>query len=148
MAQLCRRRRSCPEGGCGTVFKIDPTGTETVLYSFVGDITTGIPIFSPNRGRDGKSLWHYGGGGTRGRGTVFKLGAGTYTEKVMFNFCAGNVSPRKCPRRSSLRQEAWSWIRRETCTVPHRSGEYRRNQVGNGVQNRHCRKRDSTIPFQ
>ncbi len=37
---------SCPDG-CGTVYKLDPTGKETVLYSFTG--TGGMAIFPARR---------------------------------------------------------------------------------------------------
>jgi uncharacterized repeat protein (TIGR03803 family) len=85
-------------GGCGTVFKVDPAGNETVLYSFDAYYNDGSGSYSRLIGDGTGNL--YGttdGGGTRGKGTIFKLDAGTYTEKVLFNFCTGNISPRKCP---------------------------------------------------
>jgi uncharacterized repeat protein (TIGR03803 family) len=72
---------SCPEGalGCGTVFKIAPDGSETVLYAFQG----GNDGWSPYAGvllDPGGNLYGttYFGGGTGcahqdGCGTVFKL---------------------------------------------------------------------------
>ena len=72
--------------GCGTVFKLDPAGNETVLYRFTG--TNG----------DGGGPWGgvvldaqgnlYGatvGGGTYGYGTVFKLGS-SGNETVLHSF--------------------------------------------------------------
>ena len=45
--------------GCGVVFKLDPTGTETVLYSFTGLADGAIPwqVWS---GRIAQPLRHYG----------------------------------------------------------------------------------------
>ncbi|MBV9102666.1 MAG: hypothetical protein JO060_03690 [Candidatus Eremiobacteraeota bacterium] len=62
----------CPSTGCGTIFKIAPNGTETVIYAFT-------------EGRDGNSPYRspllYNGylyvtaasGGTQGLGTVIKV---------------------------------------------------------------------------
>lgn len=71
--------------GCGVVFKIDPTGVETVLYSFSG----GVDGFYPNGGlvRDGAGNL-YGTtyfGGTTGDGTVFKL-TPSGVKTVLYNF--------------------------------------------------------------
>ena len=89
---------NCENSGCGTVFKIDPTTeTETVLYSFE-NAPDGAGPYSRLIGDGTGNL--YGtteGGGTRGKGTVFKLDTSTDTETVLFNFCRGNVSPRRCP---------------------------------------------------
>ncbi len=86
------------EYGCGTVFKIDPTGTETVLYSFGTYYEDGTGPYSRLIGDGTGNLYGTtGGGGTRGKGTIFKLDTSTDTETVLFNFCAENVSPRKCP---------------------------------------------------
>jgi uncharacterized repeat protein (TIGR03803 family) len=88
----------CPQGGCGTVFKIDPTGTETVLYSFLGP-TEGDGEYPYSRLiEDGTgNLYGTANGGTHYKGMVFKLDTSTDTETVSFNFCGGNVSPKKCP---------------------------------------------------
>ncbi len=60
-------------GGAGTVFKLDPAGVLTVLYSF----TDGTDGASPQEGlfRDptGNLYGTTWGGGASGRGTVFKL---------------------------------------------------------------------------
>jgi uncharacterized repeat protein (TIGR03803 family) len=65
--------------GCGTVFKLDKTGTETVLYSFTGfnDGTSPDTLISDQAGNFyGTTL----GGGTEGSGSVFKLDAsGSHT---------------------------------------------------------------------
>jgi uncharacterized repeat protein (TIGR03803 family) len=86
------------EYGCGTVFKIDPTGTETVLYSFGAYYEDGSGPYSRLIGDGTGNLYGTtGGGGTRGRGTIFKLDAGTYAETILFNFCKGNISIYRCP---------------------------------------------------
>jgi uncharacterized repeat protein (TIGR03803 family) len=75
---------SACSGPCGVVFKLSPTGTETVLYSF-----TGPDGFSPTAGlvRDAAGNL-YGatiGGGASGLGVLFKLSpAGT--ETVLHSF--------------------------------------------------------------
>jgi len=73
--------------GGGTVFKLAPTGTETVLYSFgsrSGDGSNpdgGFLIFDNNGNLYGTTL----SGGANGGGTVFKL-APTGTETVLYSF--------------------------------------------------------------
>lgn len=80
----------------GVVFKIDPTGNETVLYTFTG----GADGYSPNatlvRDTAGNlyGTTYLGGAFTshclQGCGTVFKLSA-TGTETVLQDFTAGTV---------------------------------------------------------
>jgi uncharacterized repeat protein (TIGR03803 family) len=78
-------------GGCGTVFKIDPsTGAESVLHSF-----------DPYGSTDGSSPWGglidvhgtlYGttiAGGTSYYGTVFSVNPSTGAEHVIYNFKGG-----------------------------------------------------------
>jgi uncharacterized repeat protein (TIGR03803 family) len=82
-----------PLGGTsnvGTVFKLDTTGKETVLYSFTGSGPDGA---SPNAGviRDAAGNL-YGttvGGGPQNAGTVFKLDAAG-NETVLYTFTGGN----------------------------------------------------------
>lgn len=95
---------TCADGfgviGCGTVFKITPSGTETVLYNFLYDSTTntavnGIyPFAGLVQGRDGNFYGTAAGGGnvgavcngTLGCGVVFKITpAGKYTVLHAFN---------------------------------------------------------------
>jgi len=79
---------SCGASGFGTVFKLTPTGTETVLHSFNADGTDGV---YPDAGLaiDSKSnlygITHVGG--ATGYGTVFKL-TPTGTETVLHSFNA------------------------------------------------------------
>jgi len=78
-------------GGCGTIFKIAPNGTETVLYFFKGGSDGGEPVATLAADDAGN---FYGttlvGGGTGchkgwGCGTVFKLAPGG-TETVLYAF--------------------------------------------------------------
>lgn len=77
-------------GGCGTVFRINPTGTEAVLHTFAGETDDGFEPVAPLI-QDGSGNL-YGttlGGGTFGNGTVFKLGSGG-KESVLYSF--GGIS--------------------------------------------------------
>src|SRR5208337_5516334 len=66
--------------GCGTVFKVDTTGKETVLYSFTGGADGAIPYAGLARDAPGNLYGTAQRGGdlactgpTNGCGTVFKL---------------------------------------------------------------------------
>ncbi|MGA2003809.1 MAG: choice-of-anchor tandem repeat GloVer-containing protein [Terriglobales bacterium] len=83
-------------GGCGTVFKVTPRGTETVLYRFAGGVDGALPVAALVMDEQGNL---YGttqnGGGTGclfnsgvGCGTVFKLTPGG-TETVLYAFTGG-----------------------------------------------------------
>jgi uncharacterized repeat protein (TIGR03803 family) len=66
--------------GCGVVFKLDTSGTETVLHSFVGgdgSMPVAGLLIDPNRNIYGTTDF----GGTSGRGAVFKLGTALYSFK-------------------------------------------------------------------
>jgi uncharacterized repeat protein (TIGR03803 family) len=81
---------SCFGGsGCGTVFKLDAGGRETVLHRFTGGTDGQFPATGLVRDKTG-SL--YGtttkGGGSAGAGVVFKLDA-FGTETVLYSFTGG-----------------------------------------------------------
>ncbi|MGB6486433.1 MAG: choice-of-anchor tandem repeat GloVer-containing protein [Steroidobacteraceae bacterium] len=59
--------------GCGTVFKITPTGVETVLYAFAGGNTDGASPSSVVQGSDGNFYGTTAAGGEFNAGTVFKI---------------------------------------------------------------------------
>jgi uncharacterized repeat protein (TIGR03803 family) len=91
---------SCMTGGtvgCGVVFKVDPGGKETVLYSFTGGSSDGA---NPKGGvvldAAGNIYGTTSQGGAANVGTVFKLDT-TGTETVLHNFTSGtdggNPSP-------------------------------------------------------
>jgi len=76
--------------GCGTVFKLAPNGTETVLYSFTGgsdgsDPTAGLIM--DKKGNLYSTTYSYGG--ADGFGVVFKL-APNGTETVLYSFTGGS----------------------------------------------------------
>jgi uncharacterized repeat protein (TIGR03803 family) len=60
--------------GCGTVFRISPSGTETTLYSFVGSPSDGVfPRSGLVQGSDGNFYGTTEGGGTSNNGAVFRF---------------------------------------------------------------------------
>jgi uncharacterized repeat protein (TIGR03803 family) len=75
----------CYSFGCGTVFKLAPDGTETVLYSF----TSGNDGQSPNGGLIADMSGNFYGtteaGGPYDGGTIFKLAANG-TETLLYAF--------------------------------------------------------------
>lgn len=71
----------------GAVFKITPSGTETVFYSF-----TSTPYSGLTEGSDNNIYGTTAGGGTSGRGTVFRI-TPSGTETVLFSFPAGSSDP-------------------------------------------------------
>lgn len=83
----------CP-AGCGTVFKVDAAGNETVLYAFSGGTDGNYPnSLVPDVAGSlyGTTLW--GGNVTSeciyGCGTVFKLDPTTGRETVLYRFTGG-----------------------------------------------------------
>jgi uncharacterized repeat protein (TIGR03803 family) len=87
--------KGCFGNGCGTVFKIDPKGNETVLYRFQGGADGGLPYSTLIMDTAGK---FYGttqaggdlscGLGSTGCGTVFKM-TKTGKETVLYSFKGG-----------------------------------------------------------
>jgi uncharacterized repeat protein (TIGR03803 family) len=59
--------------GHGTIFRLDKTGTETVLYSFMGGTDAAAPNANLLRDAVGNLYGTTVGGGASGEGTVFKL---------------------------------------------------------------------------
>ncbi len=76
--------------GCGTVFKITPTGTLTTLHDFcsqAGCVDGVGPYAGLVQGRDGNFYGTASGGGAHGAGVVFRITpSGTLT--VLYSFCA------------------------------------------------------------
>ncbi len=86
-------KSSCNFGtGCGTVFKIDAAGTETVLYSFLGGADGAYPQANVIRDSAGNLYGTTTNGGNPGCrwgcGTVFKLDA-SGAETVLHTFTGG-----------------------------------------------------------
>jgi uncharacterized repeat protein (TIGR03803 family) len=71
--------------GCGTVFKLDTTGAETVLHSFTGSPDGNFPRGGLVRDAAGNLYGTTAWGGAFGKGTVFKLDA-TGKETVLHSF--------------------------------------------------------------
>jgi uncharacterized repeat protein (TIGR03803 family) len=63
----------CGGGGCGTVFKLDKQGNETVLYTFTGGTDGGTPYAGLIRDRAGILYGTAFIGGATGNGVVFKV---------------------------------------------------------------------------
>jgi uncharacterized repeat protein (TIGR03803 family) len=80
--------------GCGTVFKITPTGVETVLWSFGNGNDGSNPAGSLLEGSDGNFYGMTYIGGTYQIGTVFKI-TPTGVETVLWSF--GNGSDGSMP---------------------------------------------------
>jgi uncharacterized repeat protein (TIGR03803 family) len=76
----------CKPNGCGTVFKVDATGKETVLHAFTGGVDAGgaSSLVRDARG----NLYGASGGGAHGQGMVFKLDT-TGKETVLYSFTGG-----------------------------------------------------------
>jgi len=75
--------------GAGTVFKVDKSGTHTVLYSFTGGSDGGNPYVGVIRDAAGNLYGTTAAGGTSGLGTVFKL-TKTRKETVLHSFAGGS----------------------------------------------------------
>lgn len=74
--------------GNGTVFKLAPDGTETVLYSFTGGSDGGTPVAGLIMDRAGNLYGTTYVGGAGAEGTVFKL-APDGSETVLYSFTGG-----------------------------------------------------------
>jgi uncharacterized repeat protein (TIGR03803 family) len=76
----------CVPYGCGTVFKITPSGTLITLHSFVGT-DGGYPQAGVVKATDGNVYGTTTLGGANGYGTIFELTkAGTLT--TLYSFCS------------------------------------------------------------
>jgi len=74
--------------GAGTVFKLNPAGAETVLYSFAGGADGANPFAGLIRDEAGNLYGTTSSGGLSGQGTVFKVDpAGN--ETVLYSFTGG-----------------------------------------------------------
>ncbi len=99
----------CGGQGCGTVFELDSTGHESVLYAFTGGSDGGGPSGGLIRDKNGNLYGETGGGGINcgdapsGCGVVFKL-APDGTETVLYTFQGG--SDGELPRGSLLMDNA------------------------------------------
>ncbi|HSZ74946.1 MAG TPA: choice-of-anchor tandem repeat GloVer-containing protein, partial [Rhizomicrobium sp.] len=84
----------CSGYGCGTVFRLSPDNTETVLYAFRGGSDGALPMADLVRDAAGNlygTTYEGGGNGCQqglGCGTVFKL-APDGTETILYSFKGG-----------------------------------------------------------
>jgi uncharacterized repeat protein (TIGR03803 family) len=79
----------CNKGqGCGTVFKVDLNGNETVLHKFTGTRDGAYPYTGLIRDTAGNFYGTTEGGGTYGNGTVFKLEP-SGRETLLYSFTGG-----------------------------------------------------------
>jgi uncharacterized repeat protein (TIGR03803 family) len=74
-----------PPSGCGTVFKLDTSGKETVLYSFTGSPDGAYPYAGLVRDKAGNLYGTTQEGGSSGYGTVFMVDL-TGKETVLYSF--------------------------------------------------------------
>jgi uncharacterized repeat protein (TIGR03803 family) len=72
----------------GTIYKVDPSGNETVLYSFTGGADGATPSAGVLLDSAGNLYGTTSGGGTSGHGTVFKLDT-SGNETVLYSFTGG-----------------------------------------------------------
>jgi uncharacterized repeat protein (TIGR03803 family) len=80
---------TCGSGvGCGTVFKLDKTGKETVLYSFTGGADGAEPVAGVIMDKAGNLYGTTQYGGPFSSGTVFKVDT-TGKETVLYTFTGG-----------------------------------------------------------
>lgn len=77
----------CGGIGCGTVFKLAPNNTFSVLHSFSGDNDGAIPGGGLSVDKTGNLYGATIYGGPNGQGTLFKLAPGG-TETVLYSFCS------------------------------------------------------------
>ncbi len=73
----------------GTVFKLAPDGTETILYSFQGGSDAAYPVAGLIIDKKGNLFGTTYGGGDAGLGTVFKLSP-KGKETVLYSFKGGS----------------------------------------------------------
>jgi uncharacterized repeat protein (TIGR03803 family) len=75
--------------GCGTVFKLNAMGKETVLYKFTGQPDGNIPASLLVRDSEGNLYGATGSGGANDLGSIFKV-AKTGDETLLYSFTGGS----------------------------------------------------------
>ena len=86
---------TCGNQGCGVVFKIDPTGKETVLYAFSDGADGGFPSVGLVRDTKGNLYGATGSGGSSNCGVVYKVdpaGVETVLDSFACSESGGGVS--------------------------------------------------------
>jgi uncharacterized repeat protein (TIGR03803 family) len=96
--------RNCNYGGCGTVFKITPSGTLTTLYFFDGYTDGSTPWAGLIQATNGKLYGTTLTGVRQSAGTVFEITtSGTLT--TLYTFCSLNGCPDGDGPRAALIQD-------------------------------------------
>ena len=90
--------------GCGTVFKLDATGTETVLHRFTGGVDGEIPYAGLVQDKAGNLYGTTFYGGASNAGVVFKVDP-TGTESVLHTF-AGPPTDGEIPYAGLVQDKA------------------------------------------
>ncbi len=104
----------------GTVFKISPSGTYTLLHSFLYASPAydgSLPIAGLTPGTDGNFYGVTADGGTKNTGVIFQITPGG-TETVLYNFCSVNC---------------YYGIYPSTPMVLHTDGKFYGNTAGNSL---------------
>jgi uncharacterized repeat protein (TIGR03803 family) len=92
-------------GSAGTVFKIDSTGKESVLYAFMGGTDGGLPHSGLLRDSAGNLYGTTSSGGVNFGGTIFKIdSAGNHT--ILYNFCSQSCLDGQTPMGNLARDSA------------------------------------------
>jgi uncharacterized repeat protein (TIGR03803 family) len=85
----------CYPGGCGIIFKVDPTGKETTLYNFGGSPDGNYPngglVMDHHGNLYGTTIAGgiYGPSGGSGCGIVYRLSVKTRKETILYTFTGG-----------------------------------------------------------
>jgi uncharacterized repeat protein (TIGR03803 family) len=74
--------------GCGTVFKVNSQGSETVLYSFTGSTDGQYPVARLVQDKMGNLYGTTYSGGAKGYGTIFKLNSSGH-KTLLYSFGNG-----------------------------------------------------------
>jgi uncharacterized repeat protein (TIGR03803 family) len=80
---------SCNGPGCGIVFRVDPTGAETLLYAFTGGADGKYPLGALLRDVAGNLYGTTEQGGVSNGGTIFKVDP-SGNETVLYSFAGGS----------------------------------------------------------
>lgn len=79
---------SCSPAGCGVVFKVAPSGTETILYNFPAYAQPSNVILDSEGNLYGTTAYGGIGNGGTGYGTVYEIKDETFS--VLYDFCAAS----------------------------------------------------------
>jgi uncharacterized repeat protein (TIGR03803 family) len=105
-------------GGCGTVFKITPSGTLTILYNFTGAPDGAYPDTGVTVGTDGNLYGVTSVGGKFNDGALYQV-TPAGTETIIYNFCSATGCV--------------DGFNPETPLVQHTNGKFYGNTTGNSL---------------